>query len=114
MPRTYRGYAPNRAFWAWMEKHGDALDLEAEASKILDYFRRHPGRNCSAQFLTNWMNRAIADQRGAAVNGRLAEGRQNGISKIAAQRGPYHKTCGTYHRDLDICPIDAQRDQEAL
>jgi hypothetical protein len=109
-----KGYAPNAAFWAWMEKHASGLDLDAEAAKILDYLAHHPNKNCNPRFLQNWLNGALADQKRAAVNVQVAQGRKNGIVAAQAKRGPFHKTCGTYHTGLEPCPLDDEDEQEAM
>jgi hypothetical protein len=102
-----KGYAPNAAFWAWMEKHASGLDLDIEAAKILDYLGRHSDRNCNPRFLQNWLNGALADQKRTSLNGQVAQGRANGI--VGKRRGSYHRTCGTWHEDWDVCPADERR-----
>jgi hypothetical protein len=103
-----KGYAPNRPFWDWLEQHADELDLVAEASKILDFLRRHPDRNCSTSFLQRWLNRSIADLKATRVNGEVVASRQNGLA-AAPRRGSFHRTSGTYHEDWDVCPADEGR-----
>ena len=98
--RKLRGYAPNAAFWETMADKWADLDLNEEAAKILDWLGRHPNRAASVQFLTNWLNRALADHE------RDKAARARDLAAVARPTVRVHPLCGTAHESWEDCPAE--------